>query len=61
MHDNIACAFVDGALQRFVYNEFEFDQYEDRNKDAVLFRAKESSIIKSTYATSVIAFTNVLV
>lgn len=60
IHDNVACAFVDGAIQRMVYEEFQFDQYEDKNKDAVLFRAKESSIIKSTYATSVIAFTNVL-
>lgn len=60
LHDGLACAFIDGALMRVVYSEFEFDQYEDKNKDSVIFRAKESSIIKSANAAGIIAFANVL-
>lgn len=60
LHDGVLACFKDGAIVRLVQREFEFDEYDDKNKDARMFRAKETSVIKSANPESILAFTNVL-
>lgn len=60
LHDGIAAIWAEGAIHRFVREEFQYDMYEDKDTRKVYFRALETSCYESAYSESVVAFTNIL-
>jgi hypothetical protein len=60
LHDGIAAVWAEGAIHRFIREDFQYDLFEDRDTRKVYFRALETSCYESAYAESVVAFTNIL-
>lgn len=60
LHDGIAAVWAEGAIHRFVKEEYNYDMFEDRDSRQTYFRANEISCYESAYSESVYAFTNIL-
>lgn len=60
IHNGIAAMWSPGAVRLYKFEDFQYDEFENRDERKDYYRALQTSVFKVPYAESVGTFTNIL-